>query len=170
LTTPVNIEGTVKGTGRDNVGGVINFVEASENDRGTLLEAGGIVYVPFASINDAPIFHGWIFGYNASTIVKTSTFNSTPNDSSNHNGDGEDGGIWNGALAADTNNNIFTATGNGTWDNSVRDWGNTYLMKPGTTLTLQVFGHSHPRVGTTARTGVGQYCRVFQGTTTTEES
>jgi len=36
--------------------------------------------------------------------------------------------------------------------------------------TLQVSGHSHPRVGTTTRTGVGQYPRVFPGTTTAQES
>ncbi len=35
--------------------------------------------------------------------------------------------------------------------------------------SLQVSGHSHPRGGTTTRTGVGQYPRVFQGTTTAQE-
>ena len=135
--SPVRITGSVKGTGKDNVNGVITFNPASENDRGALLLAGGIVYVPFASINDAPIFHGWIFGYNASTMKPSYIFNTTPNNSSNNNGDGELGGIWNGTLAADTSNNIFTATGNGTWDNTVNDWSNSYLkLTPGTKLVL----------------------------------
>lgn len=135
--SPVTVTGSVKGTGKDNVNGVLTFNQASENDRGALLLAGGIVYVPFASINDAPIFHGWIFGYNASTMQKRYIFNTTPNASSNGNGDGQQGAIWNGTLAADANNRIYVATGNGTWDNTVHDWGNTYLkLTPGTKLTV----------------------------------
>jgi hypothetical protein len=68
-------------------------------------------------------------------MQKRYQFITTPNASTNNNGDGEEGAIWNGDLAADSNNNIFTATGNGTWDATVRDWGQTYLkLKPGSTL------------------------------------
>jgi len=35
---------------------------------------------------------------------------------------------------------------------------------------IQISRHSHPWVGTPARTGVSQYTRVFQGTTTAQES
>jgi hypothetical protein len=60
-------------------------------------------------------------------------FNTTPNNTTNHGGDGEQGGIWNGTITADANNVLFTATGNGSWDNTVGDWGNTYLkLTPGT--------------------------------------
>ncbi len=131
--SPTVIGGRVRGTGSDNVSGFVTFNPRSQHDRGALLLANGIVYVPFASINDAPIFHGWIFGYDATTMKRRYIFNTTPNNSSNHSGDGEQGGIWNGTVAADANNVIFTTTGNGTWDNTVGDWGNTYLkLKPGT--------------------------------------
>jgi hypothetical protein len=82
--------------------------------------SNGIVYVPFASINDSPIFHGWIFGYNATTMNRQYVFNTTLNKSTNNGGDGEQGGIWNGTLEAeaDANNLVFTATGNGTWDST----------------------------------------------------
>jgi hypothetical protein len=136
--SPVVINGSVHGTGKDNVNGIVTFNQRSENDRGALLLANGIVYVPFASINDAPIFHGWIFGYDATTMTRRYVFNTTPNNSTNHGGDGEQGGIWNGTITADANNVLFTTTGNGTWDNTVGDWGNTYLkLKPGTSK-LQV--------------------------------
>ena len=125
--SPVVIKGSVPGTGRDNVHGVITFNQRSENDRGALLLANGIVYVPFASINDAPIFHGWIFAYDATTMKRRYVFNTTPNNSTNHGGDGEQGGIWNGTITADANNILFSTTGNGTWDNTVGDWGNSYL-------------------------------------------
>jgi hypothetical protein len=136
--SPVVINGSVRGTGKDNVNGIVAFNPRSENDRGALLLANGIVYVPFASINDAPIFHGWIFGYDATTMTRRYVFNTTPNNSTNHGGDGEQGGIWNGTITADANNILFTTTGNGTWDNTVGDWGSTYLkLKPGTSK-LQV--------------------------------
>jgi hypothetical protein len=136
--SPVVIKGSVRGTGKDNVNGIVAFNQRSENDRGALLLANGIVYVPFASINDAPIFHGWIFGYDATTMTRRYVFNTTPNNSTNHGGDGEQGGIWNGTITADANNVLFTTTGNGTWDNTVGDWGNTYLkLTPGTSK-LQV--------------------------------
>jgi hypothetical protein len=135
--SPAQITGSVKGTGRDNVNGVVTFNQASQNDRGALLLAGGTVYIPFASINDAPIFHGWIFGFSSSTMQKRYLLNITPNASSNGSGSGQQGGIWNGTLAADATNNIFTATGNGTWDTTVGDWGQTYLkLKAGTKLSV----------------------------------
>ena len=157
--SPVVIEGSVKGNGRDNINGKISFNLASQQNRGALLLSNGIVYVPFGSINDAPIFHGWVFGYDASTLQRRYQFMTTPNISSNNNGDGEEGAIWNGALAADAFNNIFTATGNGTWDNSstVHDWGNSYLkLRPGTGLVVSdyftpkalAFDHDDSDLGT----------------------
>jgi hypothetical protein len=143
--SPVVINGSVHGTGKDNVNGVVTFNPRSENDRGALLLANGIVYVPFASINDAPIFHGWIFGYNATTMTRSYVFNTTPNNSTNHGGDGEQGGIWNGTITADANNVLYTTTGNGTWDATVSDWGNSYLkLKPGTS-SLKVLDYFTPR-------------------------
>jgi hypothetical protein len=136
--SPKTIGGAVPGTGRDTMNGVITFNNNTENNRSALLYANGVVYIAFASINDAPIYHGWIFGYDATTMNRVSVFNTTPNNSTNHNGPGEQGAIWGAALAADLNNNIFADTGNGTWDNTVKDWGNTYLkLKPsGTTLAV----------------------------------
>lgn len=139
--SPVVIKGSVPGTGRDNVNGVLTFNQRSEHDRGALLLANGIVYVPFASINDAPIFHGWIFGYDATTMKRRYVFNTSPNRTTNHGGDGEQGGIWNGTITADANNILFSTTGNGSWDNTVGDWGNSYLkLTPGTSkLTVADF-------------------------------
>ncbi len=143
--SPVVIRGSVRGNGKDSVNGIVSFNTHSENDRGALLLANGIVYVPFASINDAPIFHGWIFGYDATTMTRRYVFNTTPNNSTNDGGDGEQGGIWNGTITADANNILFAATGNGTWDNTVADWGNTYLrLTPGKSK-LQVADFFTPR-------------------------
>jgi hypothetical protein len=143
--SPVVIKGSVHGTGADNVNGIVTFNQSAENDRGALLLANGTVYVPFASINDAPVFHGWIFGYDATTMKRRYVFNTTPNDSTNHGGDGEQGGIWNGTITADANNVLFSTTGNGTWDDTVGDWGNTYLKLTPGTGTLQVADFFTPK-------------------------
>ena len=95
-------------------------------------------------MNDAPIFHGWILGYDASTLAQLSVFNTTPNNSTNHNGSGQQGGIWGAALAADLSNTIFAATGNGTWDNTVGDWGNSYLKLKPSGKKLQVADYFTP--------------------------
>ncbi len=142
--SPKVIGGSVAGNGADSVNGVLTFNNKAENARSALLYANGNVYAAFASINDAPIFHGWIFGYDSATLAQLSVFNTTPNNSTNHNGNGQQGGIWGAALAADLGNTIFAATGNGTWDNTVGDWGNSYLKLKPSGKTLQVADYFTP--------------------------
>jgi hypothetical protein len=142
--SPQTVSGTVSGTGRDNVNGVITFNNNTENNRSALLYANGVIYAAFASINDAPIYHGWIIGYDAATMSRRFVFNTTPNNSTNQNGSGEQGAIWGAALAADLSNTLYADTGNGTWDTTVTDWGNTYLKLKPSGNTLKVFDYFTP--------------------------
>jgi hypothetical protein len=70
----------------------------------------GVVYVGWAAHEDAGPYHGWLIGYNASTLAQTGVYNSTPNAGL--------GGIWmgGGAPAADSSNNLYMSTGNGGFD------------------------------------------------------
>ena len=63
-------------------------------------------------------FHGWIMSYNATTLAPGAVFSPVPN--------GSGATVWmSGAgVAADTNLNLYPATGNGTYD------GNTILVTP----------------------------------------
>src|SRR5262249_38995949 len=88
----------------------------------------GIVYIGFGSHCDNNPFHGWLLGYNASTLAQVSVFMTTPN--------GEWGGIWQGggAPTADAAGNIFIGTGNGTYDLNTGgpDISDSYLkLSPG---------------------------------------
>ncbi|WP_236657403.1 chitobiase/beta-hexosaminidase C-terminal domain-containing protein [Acidisarcina polymorpha] len=111
---PTLIQGSVAGTGSGSVGGVLTFNAGLEIQRAGLLLQNGVVYVPFASINDNGAWHGWIFSYSAATMQPISIFCTTPN--------GTGGGIWQGGagLAAEVNNpnqpfgRMFVSTGNGT--------------------------------------------------------
>ncbi len=131
--SPVVIDATVSGTGDGSSNGQITFSKLLQFIRPGLLESQGTIYLASGALceGDGP-FHGWVFGYNASTLAQTSVFNTTPN--------GGLGGIWmSGAgLAADSSGNLFVATGNGSFDTTnipATMFGDTFL-KLSSTLTL----------------------------------
>ena len=107
---PVVISGSVAGTGDGSVGGRVAFNPLTECQRSGLLLNNGVVYIAFGSHGDNPPYHGWVVGYNATTLQQTMIYNVTPN--------GSDGGIWQGGggLATDTTGDIFYTTSNGTFD------------------------------------------------------
>ena len=110
---PTIISATAAGTGVGSSNGQVNFDPRGENQRTGLLELNGNIYIGFGSHCDNSPWHGWMIGYNATTLAQTSAFITTPN--------GTASGIWlSGAgLAADVENGvsrIFPVTGNGTYD------------------------------------------------------
>jgi hypothetical protein len=92
---PVVITASVPGTGNGSVNGTLTFDPLWQSQRAGLLLLNGIVWMGFGSHGDNGPWHGWILGYNASTLAQTGAFCSTPN--------GEGGGFWmsGGGLAAD---------------------------------------------------------------------
>jgi hypothetical protein len=81
---------------------------------------GGSVYLAFsapASVN--PPFHGWVLGFDRTTLQPTAVFCTTPNDpQSSVNGGG---GIWQagGGLVVDGGGNMYFSTGNGLFDTTL---------------------------------------------------
>jgi hypothetical protein len=106
--SPVQITATYNGTGTGNVGGVITFDAQKQNQRQGLTLVSGMVYVTFSSHCDWGPYHGWILGYDATTLQRQVVYNVTPN--------GDAAGLWesgNGP-AADATGNLYVVTGNGT--------------------------------------------------------
>ena len=89
------------GSGDASVGGVITFDPLKQMQRPGLLKVGGRIYLGFASQCDIGPYHGWLMGYDATTLQQKSVLNTTPN--------GGDGGIWNGGvgLNADEAGDIY---------------------------------------------------------------
>jgi hypothetical protein len=66
-------------------------------------------YIGFGSLCDDGGYHGWVLGYDASSLTPTAAFVVTPT--------GPAGAIWqSGAgLSADPGGNVYAVTGNGTF-------------------------------------------------------
>ena len=110
--SPVVITAKYPGNGSGSVNNVISFDPWRQNQRAGLTLVNGVVYIAWASHCDWTPFHGWVIGYNATTLQQASVYNDTPN--------GDLGGIWMSgqAIAADATGNLYLATGNGTADTS----------------------------------------------------
>ncbi|MGH7650461.1 MAG: hypothetical protein ACREMS_01330 [Gemmatimonadaceae bacterium] len=105
---PTQIAATYSGNGDGSVNGVITFDSQRQNQRQGLTLLNGVVYVTFSSHCDWGPYHGWILGYDASTMQQRIVYNDTPN--------GADGGLWESGtgMAADADGNLYVVTGNGT--------------------------------------------------------
>ena len=128
FTGPKPISISIPGAGDSNCPstGTVSFNPKTQHQRSALSLANGVVYIAWASHEDALPYHGWIVGYDAGTLARVSFFNSSAN--------GCLSGIWmaGGAPAFDNSGNVYVTTGNGTFDaNSVappnNDYGNSVV-------------------------------------------
>jgi hypothetical protein len=112
FTGPRDISASVPGTGTGGTGSVVSFDPSLNGQRPALLLTNGHVIISWASHCDFGSYLGWAISYSANALAQEAIFNASPN--------GTLAGIWmagNGP-AADSNGNIYFATGNGMWDGS----------------------------------------------------
>lgn len=133
---PVAISATYPGTG--DGGSTTTFSARQQNQRAGLALVNGVVYIAWASHEDATPFYGWAVGYDAATLQQKYVLNVTP--------DAGWGGIWmgGGAPAADSSSNIYVLTGNGNFDaNSStkpnNDYGDSFLKLSSALVVSQYF-------------------------------
>ncbi len=110
--SPVVITATYPGSGDGNVAGTITFDAQRQNQRCGLSLVNGVIYIAWSSHCDLGPYHGWVLGYDATTLARVVVYNDTPN--------GGLGGIWMSGegISADPAGNLYFATGNGTVGNS----------------------------------------------------
>lgn len=100
------------------------FNTLMHTNRPGLLLLNGVVYVAYASDCDNQPYHGWIFAYDATTLMQLAVFNESPK--------GREGGFWmaGSGIAADSNGSIFISSGNGDFDTAhtpAQDLGDTNM-------------------------------------------
>jgi len=139
---PTVIWAQAKGTGEGSVNGVITFTPSEQVQRAGLLLLNGALYITWASYCDNDPWHGWLMAYNEATLKQIGSWNTTPN--------GSWGGIWQSGtgIAADSESNIYFATGNGTFDANVGgvDYGDSVvkLATPPVNKQFQVLDYFTP--------------------------
>jgi fibronectin type 3 domain-containing protein len=135
---PVVIQASVAGTGMGSQGGVLSFDPLRENQRTGLLLANGVLYFGFSSHGDHEPFHGWLMGYNATTLQQVLVYCATPN--------GDDGGIWmdGDGAALDASGNIYFITGDGLFDANTggTDYGDSFEKISSAGAVLDYFSPS----------------------------
>ncbi len=136
------------------------FDSQLENQQPGLLLDNGTVYIAFGSYGGECLsnsktvvecqYHGWLFGYDSSSLQQTRVFNVTQLP-------GIHGGILQsgGGPSADSNHDVFVATGDGRFGqtNSVMNYSDSFL-KFGTTGALSVSDYFTPCEQTTLETSV----------------
>jgi hypothetical protein len=134
LGGPVLITASVPGTAPDGNGSTVPLNPQWANQRPGLLLLNGYLYIGFSSHGDNGPWHGWVLGYNATSLAQTGAWCTSPN--------GKGNGIWGAGsgLAADAAGNAYVATGNG--DYTVQ----TPAPPPSTTID---FGDSLVRLSLT---------------------
>jgi len=105
--SPQLIKPQIAGNGDGSVSGTITFDALKQNQRSGLLLLNGVVYITWASHGDTDFYHGWVVGYDKTTLAQKYVYNSTPQ--------GYKGGIWmaGAGIAADSVGNLYVAVGNG---------------------------------------------------------
>jgi uncharacterized protein (TIGR03437 family) len=135
--SPVEIQATVPGKGDGN--NTVHFKPWLSKERAGLLLLNGVVYTAWSSQCDSGNYHGWIIGYDASTLQQAAVYTATP--------DWDAGSIWQGgaAPAADANANIYVVSANGTFDadRGGADLGES-IIKLSTSKSLSVADYFTP--------------------------
>jgi hypothetical protein len=120
--SPPSNPATVPGGAPDAINGIVTFNSYFQNQRAALTISGNTVFAAFGSQCDGvPAggssttgpWHGWVMGFDKTSLTRTSVWNSTPN--------GSYGGIWQAGQglvhAPDPGNpgteDLWLATGNG---------------------------------------------------------
>ena len=108
------------------------FLPKEQLQRPGLLLANGNVYFALGSHNDIMPYHGWIFGYSATSLAQVAVWNVTPG--------GSEGAIWmaGAGIAADSSGNLYIMTGNGDFD-GITNFGQSFVKLSPTLTVLDYF-------------------------------
>lgn len=106
--------------------GIVTFDPLMHMQRPGLLLSNGTLYIGFGSNGcDVPPAHGWVLGFDPTSLQPTAVFNTTPVDTESR------GSVWQsgGGIASDSSGNLFFSTANGPFSADVggQDYSSSFL-------------------------------------------
>src|ERR1051326_864050 len=122
--SPVVVSAFVPGVGVDSSGGRLSFRAIQHLQRPALTLAAGKLYVAYSGFADTDPYHGWVIGFDASTLqqLTNQVFNTAPNSTTATDGpNAGEAGIWmsGNGLAVDAGDNLYFEVGNGSFNANV---------------------------------------------------
>ncbi len=113
---PVTVQARFPGNGDNSMNGYVVFDAKQYKERPGLLIVNGTIYTAWSSHCDNRPYTGWLMGYDQS-LHQTSVLNFAPN--------GSEAALWNAGSgpAADSQNNIYLAIANGSFDTTLNSQG-----------------------------------------------
>ena len=135
--TAMRVAATVAGNGvggdGSGLGGsegtTVIFHAERELQRPALALVNGEVYVAYGSFSDGDFYHGWVLGFDAASLQLQSVFNDTPNLlSTPADPHADEGAFWAaGAAPSSDGSNLYLMSGNGDFDASIGDYGDSFI-------------------------------------------
>lgn len=126
---PVQVTGSVQGSGWDSSGGTIYLENGCYQRTGLALNpVTNEIYIGFGHCN-----HGWLFAYDKSSLKQKAIFNDTP--------DGAGGGLWNGGgapIVDDATGKVIIMTGVDQ-DDPPSGYNDSFLRLSGDNLSVEDF-------------------------------
>ena len=141
--TPMIVAAAVQGNGNGGNGTTVPFVATQQLQRPALTLLDGVLYVAYSGYADVDPYHGWILGFNPTSLQLVSVLNDTPNllpggTENTDGGQAGEGGIWmTGAGPASDGTNMFLLVGNGDFTASLGDYGDSALKVSVDTTSTQ---------------------------------
>ena len=116
--SPVVVSASVPGVGVGSSGGILPFDPIQHLQRPALTLAGNILFVAYSGYADTDPYHGWVLGFDATTLqlLPNYVFNTSPNSTiAAWGANAGECGLWMGGngLSVDANTNLFFEVGNG---------------------------------------------------------
>ena len=129
LGGPVQVTGSVSGTGWDNDGGTIQLEPGCYQRTGLALNpVTNEIYIGFGHCN-----HGWLFAYDKTSLRQKAILNDTPN--------GAGGGLWNSGgapVVEDQTGKVYIMTGVDQ-DDPPSGYNDSFLRLSGDDLSIEDF-------------------------------
>jgi hypothetical protein len=127
--TPMLVSASVQGNGVGGNGTTIPFVATDQLQRPALTLLNGVLYIAYSGYADTDPYHGWILGFNPANLQLVSVLNTTPNINASSDTHQGEGGIWQtGNGPASDGSRLFVETGNGDFDVTIGDYGDSFLQ------------------------------------------